>query len=257
MADKDGLMLGGAEERARALVSRAVVARALTREEAHRLTRMQELSAEALARLAAAENITIEQAMQRLQVLFQQRHGGTPADALKERSLAWLAEDRAALQAAHEERERAMLERLLRSAPAPRTDRQDGDEPGAPAGGAVPGRRRGRPSGVRNHPLVGMPAGLTANRARLLDWLRLGATNAEIAALETLSPHTVHKTLHEVYQRLHVRSRKGAAVAWRDLCRRSGRPIDPTLAPRLALLRGQAGDTVAVAASHEELPRVI
>lgn len=237
MADRDGLMLGGAEERARALVNRAVVAHALTREEAHRLTRTQELSAEALARLAAAERITVEEAAQRLRVLFQQRHGGTPTEALKERALDWLAEDRAAL----EERERATLERLLRSAPAPRTDCQDGDEDSA----AAHRRRPGRPYGVRHHPLVGMPAGLTSNRARLLDWLVLGARNREIAALEMLSPHTVKNTLDATYRCLKVRSRQGAAAVWCDLCARSGRPLDPTLAPRLSLLRGQTGTTAA------------
>lgn len=54
--------------------------------------------------------------------------------------------------------------------------------------------------------------GLTERETEVLRWLARGKTNAEIAALLFVSPHTVRKHLEHVYEKLGVRSRT-AAVA--------------------------------------------
>ncbi|HXP29035.1 MAG TPA: helix-turn-helix transcriptional regulator [Solirubrobacteraceae bacterium] len=53
--------------------------------------------------------------------------------------------------------------------------------------------------------------GLTPRQARVLQLLWEGATNAEIALALTLSEHTVRHHVEEIYRRLGVRSRAGAA----------------------------------------------
>ena len=53
--------------------------------------------------------------------------------------------------------------------------------------------------------------GLTARQARVLELICEGESNAEIALTLTLSEHTVRHHIEEIYRRLGVRSRAGAA----------------------------------------------
>jgi DNA-binding CsgD family transcriptional regulator len=53
--------------------------------------------------------------------------------------------------------------------------------------------------------------GLTARQARVLELICEGHTSAEIALVLTLSEHTVRHHIEEIYRRLGVRSRAGAA----------------------------------------------
>lgn len=60
--------------------------------------------------------------------------------------------------------------------------------------------------------------GLTRRQAEVLDLLRRGGTNADIAGVLSISEHTVRHHLEDIYRQLGVKSRLAAAyVATRDL----------------------------------------
>lgn len=65
------------------------------------------------------------------------------------------------------------------------------------------------------------PAGLTPREGDVMHWLSQGKTDAEIAALLTISPRTVHKHLEHVYVKLGVETRTAAVM--RALA--MGRPV--------------------------------
>jgi len=56
------------------------------------------------------------------------------------------------------------------------------------------------------------PAGLTPREGDVMHWLSQGKTDAEIAALLTISPRTVHKHLEHVYVKLGVETRTAAVM---------------------------------------------
>jgi DNA-binding CsgD family transcriptional regulator len=59
------------------------------------------------------------------------------------------------------------------------------------------------------------PDGLTERESEVLGWVARGMTNAEIAALLFVSPHTVRKHLERAYEKLGVHTRTAAvARAW-------------------------------------------
>lgn len=66
-----------------------------------------------------------------------------------------------------------------------------------------------------------LPAGLTPREGDVMHWLSHGKTDAEIAALLTISPRTVHKHLEHVYVKLGVETRTAAVM--RALA--MGRPV--------------------------------
>ncbi|MCY1520141.1 transcriptional regulator EpsA [compost metagenome] len=57
-----------------------------------------------------------------------------------------------------------------------------------------------------------LPAGLTPREGDVMHWLSQGKTDAEIAALLTISPRTVHKHLEHVYVKLGVETRTAAVM---------------------------------------------
>ena len=59
--------------------------------------------------------------------------------------------------------------------------------------------------------MVGM-GGLTPREAEIVGWVERGKTNAEIAAMLFISPHTVRKHLENVFEKLGVRTRTAAAA---------------------------------------------
>lgn len=68
-------------------------------------------------------------------------------------------------------------------------------------------------------PSGGHPHGLTLREDQVLRWLAHGKTDAEIAALLSISPRTVQKHLEHVYVKLGVETRTAAvmrSMAWGD-----------------------------------------
>lgn len=62
---------------------------------------------------------------------------------------------------------------------------------------------------------VGPSVGLTAREAEVLGWVARGRTNAEIATELLISSHTVRKHLENIFEKLDVRTRTAAAIAYR------------------------------------------
>ena len=56
------------------------------------------------------------------------------------------------------------------------------------------------------------PSGLTARECDVLQWLACGKTDADIAALLSISPRTVHKHLEHIYVKLGVETRTAAVM---------------------------------------------
>jgi len=56
------------------------------------------------------------------------------------------------------------------------------------------------------------PLGLTPREGDVMHWLSRGKTDAEIAALLSISPRTVHKHLEHVYVKLGVETRTAAVM---------------------------------------------
>ncbi|MGZ5084942.1 MAG: helix-turn-helix transcriptional regulator, partial [Usitatibacter sp.] len=54
--------------------------------------------------------------------------------------------------------------------------------------------------------------GLTVREGEVMHWLSCGKTDAEIAALLSISPRTVHKHLQRIYEKLGVETRTAAVV---------------------------------------------
>lgn len=54
--------------------------------------------------------------------------------------------------------------------------------------------------------------GLTAREAEVLGWIARGKTNAQIARLLFISPHTVRKHIENIFEKLGVRTRTEAAA---------------------------------------------
>lgn len=53
---------------------------------------------------------------------------------------------------------------------------------------------------------------LTARESEVLGWVASGRTNADIAAVLFVSPHTVRKHLENIFEKLNVRTRTAAAM---------------------------------------------
>lgn len=56
------------------------------------------------------------------------------------------------------------------------------------------------------------PKGLTAREREVLRWLACGKTDADIAAMLSISPRTVHKHLEHIYVKLGVETRTAAVM---------------------------------------------
>lgn len=56
------------------------------------------------------------------------------------------------------------------------------------------------------------PSGLTQRERDVLQWLACGKTDADIAALLSISPRTVHKHLEHIYVKLGVETRTAAVM---------------------------------------------
>ena len=67
---------------------------------------------------------------------------------------------------------------------------------------------------VRSDPV---PAALTAREGEVMHWLSRGKTDAEIAALLSISPRTVHKHLEHIYVKLGVETRTAAVMRVRAM----------------------------------------
>lgn len=79
----------------------------------------------------------------------------------------------------------------------------------APSGAALlPGALAG---GALRLPEPGLP-GLTLREGEVMHWLACGKTDAEIAALLSISPRTVQKHLEHVYVKLGVETRTAAVM---------------------------------------------
>lgn len=61
------------------------------------------------------------------------------------------------------------------------------------------------------------PPGLTAREGEVMHWLSRGKTDAEIAALLSISPRTVHKHLEHIYVKLGVETRTAAVMRVRAM----------------------------------------
>ena len=79
------------------------------------------------------------------------------------------------------------------------------------------------PSGPQCLPPVPAAPGLTAREGEVMRWLACGKTDAEIAALLSISPRTVHKHLEHVYVKLGVETRTAAVM--RVLARSDRLPV--------------------------------
>jgi DNA-binding CsgD family transcriptional regulator len=64
------------------------------------------------------------------------------------------------------------------------------------------------------------PAGLTQREAEVMHWLACGKTDAEIAALLSISPRTVQKHLEHIYVKLGVETRTAAVMRALVICDR-------------------------------------
>ncbi|MGZ5195762.1 MAG: helix-turn-helix transcriptional regulator [Ramlibacter sp.] len=62
-----------------------------------------------------------------------------------------------------------------------------------------------------------MPASLTPRECEVMQWLSGGKTDAEIAALLSISPRTVHKHLEHIYEKLGVETRTAAVMRARSM----------------------------------------
>jgi DNA-binding CsgD family transcriptional regulator len=62
-----------------------------------------------------------------------------------------------------------------------------------------------------------MPASLTPREGEVMQWLSGGKTDAEIAALLSISPRTVHKHLEHIYEKLGVETRTAAVMRARAM----------------------------------------
>jgi len=60
--------------------------------------------------------------------------------------------------------------------------------------------------------------GLTQREADVMRWLACGKTDAEIAALLTISPRTVQKHLEHIYVKLGVETRTAAVMRALEIC---------------------------------------
>jgi DNA-binding CsgD family transcriptional regulator len=61
------------------------------------------------------------------------------------------------------------------------------------------------------------PPGLTVREGEVMHWLSCGKTDAEIAALLSISPRTVHKHLEHIYVKLGVETRTAAVMRVRAM----------------------------------------
>jgi DNA-binding CsgD family transcriptional regulator len=61
------------------------------------------------------------------------------------------------------------------------------------------------------------PAGLTPREGEVMHWLSYGKTDADIAALLSISPRTVHKHLEHIYVKLGVETRTAAVMRVRAM----------------------------------------
>ena len=60
-------------------------------------------------------------------------------------------------------------------------------------------------------------SGISNREAEVLAWVARGRTNAEVAAILTISPRTVQKHLEHIFQKLGVETRMAAAATAREL----------------------------------------
>lgn len=67
---------------------------------------------------------------------------------------------------------------------------------------------------TRTHAIYPSGHGLTRNEMRLLDWLALGRTNAQIARCANRSDKTVSNQLTRVYAKLGVANRTEAVAVY-------------------------------------------
>ncbi|WP_232229864.1 helix-turn-helix transcriptional regulator [Polaromonas glacialis] len=65
------------------------------------------------------------------------------------------------------------------------------------------------------------PPGLTQREAEVMHWLACGKTDAEIAALLSISPRTVQKHLEHIYVKLGVETRTAAVMRALAICNHS------------------------------------
>ncbi|WP_366558811.1 helix-turn-helix transcriptional regulator [Polaromonas sp.] len=90
------------------------------------------------------------------------------------------------------------------------------------------------PAGAAQLPYVPEPldvgaTGLTPREGEVVHWLACGQTDAEIAALLSISPRTVQKYLEFIYVKLGVKTRTAAVMCALALRNHGG--IDRPLAP--------------------------
>lgn len=78
------------------------------------------------------------------------------------------------------------------------------------------------PDRSETHAPSGSDAGLTRREEDVMRWLSFGKTDAEIAALLSISPRTVHKHLEHIYEKLGVETRTTAVMAARRRATRIG-----------------------------------
>jgi len=57
-----------------------------------------------------------------------------------------------------------------------------------------------------------MALGLTTRQAQILAYIAMGKTNGEIAIILSMSRRTVEKHIEQIFKRLNVETRTGAAV---------------------------------------------
>lgn len=61
-----------------------------------------------------------------------------------------------------------------------------------------------------------VPRILTVREREVMHWVSEGKSNAEIAIILGISPHTIKDHLKQIYQKLEVENRTSAVRAWRD-----------------------------------------